>query len=60
MAASFCIEQVGVPVLGVDCFGRETWNGESVEARLNDFLSRAAGKPPIEGISEVFDKMELG
>ncbi len=33
VAASFAIEQVGVPVLGCDAEGRETWNGCRVEDR---------------------------
>lgn len=52
VAASFMIEQVGVPVLGreveVDVTGakgekvgeREVWNGESVEERLEKFRER--------------------
>ncbi|KAE8452628.1 hypothetical protein EG329_013887 [Mollisiaceae sp. DMI_Dod_QoI] len=40
VAASFMIEQVGVPVLGVDEEGRETWNGDSVERRLEQFLNK--------------------
>ncbi|KAJ5052255.1 uncharacterized protein L3040_002009 [Drepanopeziza brunnea f. sp. 'multigermtubi'] len=38
VAASFMIEQVGVPVLGVDADGRETWNGCSVEKRLEEYM----------------------
>ncbi|KAK3398514.1 Ribokinase-like protein [Sordaria brevicollis] len=34
VAASFAIEQVGVPEIGNDEEGRETWNGERVEDRL--------------------------
>jgi sugar/nucleoside kinase (ribokinase family) len=41
VAASFCIQQVGVPVLGVDQEGRETWNGERAEDRLRAFRKRA-------------------
>ncbi|CAK7222367.1 hypothetical protein SCUCBS95973_004814 [Sporothrix curviconia] len=33
VAASFAIEQVGVPVLGEDAEGRETWNGVRVDDR---------------------------
>lgn len=33
VAASFAIEQVGVPVLGQDDEGRETWNGVRVDDR---------------------------
>src|SRR5690242_21089103 len=31
VAASFAIEQVGVPTLGRDAEGCETWNGQNVE-----------------------------
>jgi hypothetical protein len=40
VAASFAIEQVGVPVLGLDREGRETWNGVRVEERLREFMAR--------------------
>jgi hypothetical protein len=40
VAASLCIEQVGVPVLGVDEDGKETWNGELVEDRLKKLMKR--------------------
>ncbi|KAL2157499.1 hypothetical protein VTH06DRAFT_6050 [Thermothelomyces fergusii] len=40
VAASFAIEQVGFPVLGVDEQGRETWNGVRVEDRLREFRER--------------------
>ncbi|KAK3991359.1 hypothetical protein QBC44DRAFT_379862 [Cladorrhinum sp. PSN332] len=39
VAASFAIEQVGMPALGGN-EGRETWNGEVVEERLKGFLER--------------------
>ncbi|KAG0649333.1 Maintenance of killer 32 [Hyphodiscus hymeniophilus] len=38
VAASFAIEQVGMPVLGVDEENKETWNGVRVEERLKDFM----------------------
>ncbi|KAK4230071.1 Ribokinase-like protein [Podospora fimiseda] len=38
VAASFAIEQVGMPLLGEG--GEETWNGEVVEERLKRFLGR--------------------
>lgn len=41
VAASFAIEQVGMPVLGKDERGRETWNGALVEERLNEFVAKA-------------------
>lgn len=59
VAASFCIEQVGVPELGVDEQGQETWNGERVEERMGTYLRRLEGRPVVE-ISSSFDKMELG
>lgn len=40
VAASFAIEQVGPPTLEKDDDGVETWNGVSVDERLNDFLER--------------------
>lgn len=40
VAASFMIEQVGVPVLSTDGEGRECWNGVSVEERLGEFKNR--------------------
>jgi hypothetical protein len=40
VAASFAIEQVGVPELGVDGEGRETWNCVRVEDRLEEFKGR--------------------
>lgn len=41
VAASFAIEQVGMPVLGQDEEDRETWNGVRVEERLNEFMKRS-------------------
>ncbi|TID00008.1 Uncharacterized protein CH35J_005647 [Colletotrichum higginsianum] len=40
VAASFAIEQVGVPKLDQDENGIETWNGVKVEDRLAEFKSR--------------------
>ncbi|KAJ5011316.1 hypothetical protein K4K57_005803 [Colletotrichum sp. SAR 10_99] len=40
VAASFAIEQVGVPTLGEDADSKETWNGVRVRDRLADFQSR--------------------
>lgn len=40
VAASFAIEQVGVPVLHQGEAGKETWNGQDVEERLKEFQSR--------------------
>ncbi|CAK7198257.1 hypothetical protein SEUCBS139899_000916 [Sporothrix eucalyptigena] len=37
VAASFAIEQVGVPVLGEDANGQETWNGVRVEDRYGEY-----------------------
>ncbi|RYP11366.1 hypothetical protein DL765_007796 [Monosporascus sp. GIB2] len=42
VAASFAIEQVGVPVLGFDAEGRETWNGVRVDERFEEFKTRLA------------------
>ena len=44
VAASLCIEQVGVPVLGADESGKETWNGERVDDRLQKFMKRVKVK----------------
>ncbi|KAF4342281.1 carbohydrate kinase MAK32 [Fusarium beomiforme] len=40
VAASFAIEQVGVPTIGRDAEGREAWNGHNVEDRLREFRKR--------------------
>ncbi|OIW28469.1 Ribokinase-like protein, partial [Coniochaeta ligniaria NRRL 30616] len=40
VAASFAIEQVGVPELGADGEGRETWNCVRVDDRLKEFKER--------------------
>lgn len=40
VAASFAIEQVGMPVMATDRDGNETWNGDSVRQRLRDFQLR--------------------
>lgn len=45
VAASFAIEQVGVPVLGVDCEGEETWNGVRVGERLAEYYERIGFSP---------------
>ncbi|CAK7269236.1 hypothetical protein SEPCBS57363_003499 [Sporothrix epigloea] len=39
IAASFAIEQVGMPVLGEDAKGRETWNGVRVDDRYAAYES---------------------
>lgn len=41
VAASFAIEQVGVPLLGRDEDGEETWNGDRVGDRLRRLQERA-------------------
>lgn len=60
ISASFCIEQVGVPTIGVDAEGRETWNGETVASRMATYLSRpemqAVFPHPLE---EGFGRMGL-
>lgn len=40
VAASLAIEQVGMPVVGSDESGRETWNGVMVDGRLKEFVER--------------------
>lgn len=40
VAASFAIEQVGMPILESDEAGRELWNGDSVQGRLEDYEMR--------------------
>ncbi|KAK7394058.1 hypothetical protein QQX98_013158 [Neonectria punicea] len=40
VAASFAIEQVGVPVLGRDMDGQETWNGQRAQARVRELRQR--------------------
>lgn len=40
VAASFAIEQVGVPILGSDENCQETWNGQSVQERLRNLRER--------------------
>ncbi|KAJ2892573.1 hypothetical protein MKZ38_009604 [Zalerion maritima] len=47
VAASFAIEQVGLPVLGADEEGNETWNGVRVGDRLNEFLERVGMAPKV-------------
>ncbi|KAI2635395.1 Ribokinase-like protein [Xylaria nigripes] len=42
VAASFAIEQIGMPTLGHDEEGRETWNGVRVDERFEDFKTRLA------------------
>ncbi|KAK7748798.1 hypothetical protein SLS53_000822 [Cytospora paraplurivora] len=45
VAASFAIEQVGVPELGRDEEGEETWNGVRVSHRLSEFQQRIGMSP---------------
>ncbi|KAH8894032.1 Ribokinase-like protein [Thozetella sp. PMI_491] len=40
VAASFAIEQVGIPVIGTDENGEETWNGARVDDRLRELQGR--------------------
>ncbi len=42
VAASLAIEQVGIPALGRDGAGRETWNGVRVDDRFEEFKTRLA------------------
>ncbi|ROT34824.1 Ribokinase-like protein [Sodiomyces alkalinus F11] len=43
MAASLAIEQVGMPNLGKEEDGSETWNGIVIRDRLDEFRARIAG-----------------
>ncbi|KAA8573336.1 hypothetical protein EYC84_003822 [Monilinia fructicola] len=49
VAASFAIEQVGVPELGVEegDVGEETWNGVLVDERLSEFMGRVGVGPSL-------------
>lgn len=49
VAASFAIEQVGMPVLRVDENGRETWNGVDVGERIEEFERRCGGGKESNG-----------
>lgn len=40
IAASYVIEQAGMPSLSVSANGEETWNGETAASRLGTYLSR--------------------
>lgn len=40
VAASFAVEQLGMPVLGADELGQETWNGVRIQDRLDAFRAR--------------------
>lgn len=42
VAASFAIEQIGMPILGHDDENRETWNGVCVDERFEEFKTRLA------------------
>ncbi|KAH6666326.1 pfkB family carbohydrate kinase-like protein [Halenospora varia] len=43
VAASFAIEQVGMPVLKIDDLGVETWNGVEVEERMGVYMKKWKG-----------------
>ncbi|KAI6364509.1 hypothetical protein MCOR25_005640 [Pyricularia grisea] len=45
VAASFAIEQIGMPSLGVDSQGIETWNGVRVSTRLEEYSKRLGLDP---------------
>lgn len=51
VAASFAIEQIGVPQLGRDKDGRETWNGARVQDRLREVQERI-GLPAEYSVGE--------
>jgi len=59
VAASFCIEQVGVPILSADADGRETWNGESVSARLQEYMGRLERPGLLDKMNSGFGEMDL-
>lgn len=40
IAASFAVEQLGMPTLGQDGNGEETWNGESVSSRMDKLSAK--------------------
>lgn len=40
IAASFAIEQLGMPVLSSEKAGGEVWNGEDVEVRVKSYVTR--------------------
>lgn len=42
ISASYCVEQVGVPVLGQSAPGLDVWNDVDVQQRLIEFKSRIA------------------
>ncbi|KAL8766828.1 MAG: hypothetical protein Q9209_006486 [Squamulea sp. 1 TL-2023] len=44
IAASFIIEQVGVPTIGLSTSRGEIWNGQSVEGRLKEYTRRITEK----------------
>ncbi|ELQ41188.1 hypothetical protein OOU_Y34scaffold00295g28, partial [Pyricularia oryzae Y34] len=45
VAASFAIEQIGMPSLGTDNQGFETWNGVRVPTRLDEYSKRLGLDP---------------
>ena len=47
VSASFALEQVGVPTLGRDDSGRETWNDDDVQRRLHILRHRPREKRPF-------------
>lgn len=42
-AASLAIEQVGMPIIGSDSSGTETWNGVIIDERLSEYKQRMHG-----------------
>ena len=40
VAASFIVQQVGLPVLTTNGDGSETWNGSGVRERVDNLVSR--------------------
>jgi sugar/nucleoside kinase (ribokinase family) len=53
VSASLAIEQVGMPVLGTNEAGKETWNGVVVQERLDEFKQRAGLTTPNLDISVI-------
>jgi len=48
-----------VPTLSADAEGRETWNGESVSARLQEFMGRIERLGVLDKMSAGFGEMDL-
>jgi len=53
VAASFALEQIGVPNLHAATKGQELWNGIDVQERLREFQSYLSQKNPDDGPTEI-------